>query len=737
MSGARTRIRPGDLIADRYRIESALGAGGMGIVFAATDLKSGAPVAIKILSAHLSDTATGHARFLREARASATIASAHAIRVLDTDTHDGTPFMVMERLEGFDLARVVASRGALPVPMAALALRQACDGVSAAHEASLVHRDIKPSNLFVARDEHGAERVVVLDFGISKATHAIGDTTELTATTEVFGSPRYMSPEQIRSAKNVDARTDVWSLGVVAYELLTGERPFAADALPALSAMILEEDPAPLSARRAEIPKELEAIVLRCLAKKPEARFATAHELGAALAPFSTTAPLALLDGVTIDGSVAHAGAPKSTRTLPPPMPLVAPQDPADAIATRHEPREATPPRAAKRRSTYFVVGLGAALAAGGLGAASIVLGQKTPPPAPPPSASASAVGCVVRGAQSYPSPWQAFRSSIAATDSGAVVSQWMREDGLIKSWMFETRTPGSEIAHRFRYELAGVPSQGDTRSVISDFGDEPVVVTSTWQSAIKPPRTFLALTNLAPPGGPFRPRSGRAVAQETTDLAVLAFRDALFAVTMGRPQPPSGMRSEVRLSQLYGQGTYDARALLHDAKTASEFLRGVAAAASPTRAGVAVRSFTQIHAFTFSAGRAISEVATFTEDNDAIRVAARGDEFFLFSGNGDGQWKSRRLAPGAPAFDEANALPSEVQTLAVVGNNDEIFAAWREPSTKRIRYGRARGPIDELLTRGGALDVDGAVHATAARGSRVWVAYETLSIGVTELSCP
>lgn len=148
MSGARTRIRPGDLIADRYRIESALGAGGMGIVFAATDLKSGAPVAIKILSAHLSDTATGHARFLREARASATIESAHAIRVLDTSTHDGTPFMVMERLEGFDLARVIASRGALPVPMAALALRQACEGISAAHEASLVHRDIEPSNLF-------------------------------------------------------------------------------------------------------------------------------------------------------------------------------------------------------------------------------------------------------------------------------------------------------------------------------------------------------------------------------------------------------------------------------------------------------------------------------------------------------------------------------------------------------------------------------------------------------------
>jgi serine/threonine-protein kinase len=283
VSQPHPQIAVGDVLAEKYRVERVLGSGGMGVVVAAQHVTLHHKVALKLMLPSAATDAQATARFLREARAAAQLRSEHVARVLDVGTlASGEPFMVMELLEGSDLDVILHERGPLPVAEAVDYLRQACDAVAEAHERGIVHRDLKPGNLFLASDARGRSMIKVLDFGISKHTNAVGDLA-LTKTAAIMGSPLYMSPEQMRASRDVDARTDVWSLGVTLYQLLAGRVPFLTDSPMELGAKVLHEEPEPLDQARRDVPPAIAAVVKRCLAKDPAARFAGARDLAAAL----------------------------------------------------------------------------------------------------------------------------------------------------------------------------------------------------------------------------------------------------------------------------------------------------------------------------------------------------------------------------------------------------------------------------------------------------------------------
>jgi eukaryotic-like serine/threonine-protein kinase len=282
---AASPIKPGDVLADKYRVERMLGRGGMGEVFEALHVELGHRVAIKVLR-HTAPTAA--TRFLREAQTCARLLSHHIPRVFDLGRlPGGAPYIVMERLSGEDLARLVA-RGPLTVADAASYVHQACAGLREAHAAGVVHRDLKPANLFLVARRGAPALVKVLDFGVSKSTPLLGSeaSQRLTSTGIVLGSPAYMSPEQIRAHEDVDARTDIWSLGAVLYELVTGKTPFRAATLSALSVAIVTETPAAPSTLRPGLPVAFDRVVLQCLEKDRAMRFESVDALAAALAPF-------------------------------------------------------------------------------------------------------------------------------------------------------------------------------------------------------------------------------------------------------------------------------------------------------------------------------------------------------------------------------------------------------------------------------------------------------------------
>jgi serine/threonine protein kinase len=286
----------GQLIAGKYRMEHVLGRGGMGVVVAALHEQLNQRVALKFLTDDAYQQPEAVARFVREARAAVQIQSEHVARVMDVGTLDsGAPYMVMEYLRGMDLKEVSTRRGALPISEAVDFVLQACDAVAEAHSLGIVHRDLKPSNLFLTERPDGSPMVKVLDFGISKALYAIDQSQlQMTASAAIMGSPQYMSPEQIRSSKNVDARADVWALGTILHELLTGSPAYVADTVPGLLAMIVADAPPPLSSRRPGAPADLEAIILRCLQKDRELRFANVSEFARSLERYASpeTRPL-------------------------------------------------------------------------------------------------------------------------------------------------------------------------------------------------------------------------------------------------------------------------------------------------------------------------------------------------------------------------------------------------------------------------------------------------------------
>jgi serine/threonine-protein kinase len=262
----------------------------MGVVVAATHLQLDEPVALKFLRENAAADPESLSRFTREAKAAAKLKSEHVARVLDFGvTEDNTPYIVMEYLEGQDLARLIYNRGRVDVPSAAEYLIQACEGLAEAHARGIVHRDIKPENLFLVDRAQGWQSIKILDFGISKIAMARGTPNPSNiATRNMMGSPCYMSPEQLRSTASVDHRTDIWSLGATLFELLAGRTAYdTAQTLPELITAILEMPTPRLTDSLGNAPPELASIVARCMAKGREERFANTAELAIALMPFA------------------------------------------------------------------------------------------------------------------------------------------------------------------------------------------------------------------------------------------------------------------------------------------------------------------------------------------------------------------------------------------------------------------------------------------------------------------
>jgi eukaryotic-like serine/threonine-protein kinase len=318
----------GEVIAGKYAVEDVLGAGGMGIVVAARHVALRQRVAVKFLLPEAARFPEASERFLREARAVVAIQSEHVARVLDVGTLDtGAPYMVMEFLAGTDLAKRLKQGGPLPVGDAVDFVLQACEAIAEAHSLGIVHRDLKPANLFLTTRAEGSPLVKVLDFGLSKMAAEDGAPEgSLTATGFVMGSPQYMSPEQIRSLKHVDWRTDIWALGVILYELMTGKRPFDGPSLTAVSASIVVDTPRSMRSLRGEIPEALEAAVMGCLEKDPGRRWRSLGELAQEIAPFAPQRSLTSVERILRlqpdSGTVPLNRAPEPSR---PAAPVAAP----------------------------------------------------------------------------------------------------------------------------------------------------------------------------------------------------------------------------------------------------------------------------------------------------------------------------------------------------------------------------------------------------------------------------
>ena len=276
---------PGAMIAGKYRVEGTIGGGGMGVVLEVTHLALGKREAMKILREEGAHSPEHLARFLREARIAARLPDEHVARVTDVgQTEEGLPYLVMELLSGKDLQAELLARGRLPIDEAVDCILQACQGVAEAHAVGLVHRDLKPANLFLSRRRGGPGVVKVLDFGVSKMEDKGG--ALLTMTSSILGTPQYMSPEQIRSAKHVDARTDQHALAMILYEMLTSEPPYKGEILTAVLVAVATHPPPRASALRPEVPADLDAAIVRALAKESRNRFADIGAFAAAIAPF-------------------------------------------------------------------------------------------------------------------------------------------------------------------------------------------------------------------------------------------------------------------------------------------------------------------------------------------------------------------------------------------------------------------------------------------------------------------
>ncbi|HTR56021.1 MAG TPA: serine/threonine-protein kinase [Kofleriaceae bacterium] len=378
---------PGSLLASKYRIERVLGRGGMGVVVEAEHLELRAPVALKFLTDRYTDRADVVERFLREARAAAKLRSVHACRVSDVGRlDDGTPYIVMEMLVGRDLARALREDGPLDTATAADYVAQACDAVAEAHAAGIVHRDLKPGNLFVTRQRDGAALIKVLDFGVAKVEseqeHAI------TSARAVIGSPSYMAPEQLRSARAADARSDIWSLGVILHQAACGKPPFQGETIADLAIRAATEPLPPLLG----VPPAYAAIVARCLEKQPDQRFQSAAALADALAPLVaarravTQSPPPLVQPTVVLGpGTGDPSAPTQTTLR----------------GSASEVSPPAPPRGRGRRVIVAGAGFAAALSIGiaaaiAIGGGSSALPDQPIPPAPiaapaPPTPAAPA----------------------------------------------------------------------------------------------------------------------------------------------------------------------------------------------------------------------------------------------------------------------------------------------------------------------------------------------------------
>lgn len=477
--------RTDSLIGGRYRLLGKIGEGGMGTVYKAVDQVIGRQVAIKMLGESATKQDEVVARFQREAQVVGQLRHRNVVEVFDFGIENGLPFMVMELLEGKDLATLIDKRGALPIGRAVDIVLGVAAGLWAAHNRELVHRDIKPANIFLSRED-GDEVPKILDFGISKTLNS-----RLTQAGSVFGTQHYISPEQARDSADVDARTDQYALGVILYQCVTGRPPHDGDNIYAIVKNIVEGRFAPPRTYRPDLPADLEAVVLKAMATEPAGRFDSVHEMGIPLLPFATergkrqwsdfysrvplgpeySVAVPTADG-TIPGIAPRVPQVPATVVFPPEPPARAPriaptevlppepQAPAPRATAptpnrpRHtksgrvvrirEPLNTSRPASAPRRAWVLPVALAAGLGVVAVAGALLFLGPKAAvpaPTAPAPIAPASPVAPapIVQAVAPAPVP------AVAAQDT--VPSAAPKRD-----------KPHAAQKHRGRYNADGVP---------------------------------------------------------------------------------------------------------------------------------------------------------------------------------------------------------------------------------------------------------------------------------------
>ena len=353
-------VEIGQILGEKYRVDAILGQGGMGVVVRCTHLGLDEQVAIKMLRRDVLDDYDAVTRFIREAQAASKLKSEYVARVTDVGTFEtGVPYMIMEYLEGHDLGELIDERGAFPLPWSVELVLQACEALAEAHSLNIVHRDVKPTNLFVTWRPDGSALLKVLDFGISKAPY--GTDMNLTQTQSLLGTPAYMSPEQMRSARQVDTRTDIWSLGTVLYELLEGRRPFEAETFSEMVVKVSVDEPAAM----VKTPPQLQPVLLKCLAKTPEQRYQTMGELGHDLAPFAPDVHSANLLAERME-RVHRRSLGDMVAARPPSLDSKPPGPPIDDLLTNKRPRDPGPqksiptlkPRRKRRLGFLVLVGL-------------------------------------------------------------------------------------------------------------------------------------------------------------------------------------------------------------------------------------------------------------------------------------------------------------------------------------------------------------------------------------------
>ncbi|HEY8076917.1 MAG TPA: serine/threonine-protein kinase [Labilithrix sp.] len=365
-------VSAGQIVADKYRIDAVVGAGGMGVVLAATHVEIGQRVAIKLLR-DMSDE--GLARFHREARLLVRLKSAHVARVFDVGAlDDDTPYIVMELLEGSDLGKLLEEKGRFTVEEAVDHVMQAMCAVAEAHTLGMVHRDLKPANLFLAAGPGGSTVVKVLDFGVSKVIEERD--RELTNEGVALGSPGYMSPEQIDSSRDVDARADVYSLGAILYRLVTGRNPYKGNSVVSVMASMAIDKMPPLRSLVPDAPEGFAVAVERALAKDRDARWPSVMNLADAIAPFGSrrarSAQGEILATMGAPRRSAPGGSTDPSLSGSAPMVFPAPAIPAPIAA---KPDEA-------KGSGALVIGAAVLL----VGAATLAYALVTRVPAPPPT---------------------------------------------------------------------------------------------------------------------------------------------------------------------------------------------------------------------------------------------------------------------------------------------------------------------------------------------------------------
>jgi serine/threonine-protein kinase len=417
----------GTIIAGKYRVERVLGTGGMGVVVAAHHLQLDTTVAIKFLLHGAVKGPDAIARFKREARAAVKIGNEHVARVFDVGTLDtGDPYIVMEYLEGADLATMLGNQGPLSIELAVECLLQACEALAEAHALGIVHRDLKPANLFCVRRPDDLPWIKVLDFGISKVESRDSSSSwmALTDVRAVMGSPFYMSPEQMQAARLADARSDIWALGVILHELLSGQSPFYAESLPQVFANIAMSPPSDLRQTRPDCPVALERVVLRCLEKVPANRYGNVGDLALALAPFGPPRAQASVERIARTAHKAIAlQAPMGPSADP--TPVSAPSGPVQTSAALGHTKPGQTVRRRPLVAAFVVVGAIGILGVMVLAAMSARRNDSTPAvaPASPGAWTASSVTSTVSSPAAPPTRPEDSRAVLEPPSAAGSVS--------------------------------------------------------------------------------------------------------------------------------------------------------------------------------------------------------------------------------------------------------------------------------------------------------------------------